>query len=109
MAAAVCVVLAVVLTVLPGPAFVFWILACVLLGVSVGEVLLSVHAFQDWARRRIPLVDRLPALRRGHIRSILRHRWVRMLERHSERRERRRAARARRQAGAVEHTRPASG
>jgi len=93
-AAVVCFAIAIVLTVIPGPAFVFWILGLVLLGISVGQVLLALHAVQDWLHRHVPYTDRLPRLRKGHIRAILRHRWVRGLERLSEQRERRRAARA---------------
>jgi hypothetical protein len=93
-AAVACFALAIVLTVVPGPAFVFWILGLVLLGISVGQVLLALHAVQDWLHRHVPYADRLPRLRKGHIRAILRHRWVRALERLSEQRERRRAARA---------------
>lgn len=96
--AVVCFAIAVVLSVLPGPAFVFWILGLVLLGVSVGQVLLSLHAVQEWLRRHVPFADRLPRFRKGHIRAILRHRWVRALDRFFEQRERRRVARVQRRA-----------
>jgi hypothetical protein len=96
--AIVCFALAAVLTVAPGPAFVFWILGLVLLGVSVGQVLLALHAVQDWLHARVPFADRLPRFRKAHIRTILRNRWVRTLERISEQRERRRVARAQRRA-----------
>jgi hypothetical protein len=97
-AAVICFAIAIVLTVLPGPAFLFWILGFALLGVSIGQILLALHAVQDWLHRHVPFADRLPRLRKGHIRAILRHRWVRALERLSEHRERRRAARAERRA-----------
>ena len=41
--AVLCFVVAIVLSVAPGPAFVFWIAGFVLLGFSVGQILLSVH------------------------------------------------------------------
>lgn len=94
--AVVCFAIAIVLTVFPGPAIPFWILGFVLLGVSVGQLLLAVQAVQDWLRRHVPFVDRLPRFHKGHIRAILRHRWVRALERLSDQRERRRTARAHR-------------
>lgn len=98
MAALACFAVALVLSVVPGPAFVFWILGFVLLGASVGQLLLTVHAVQDWVHRHVPAAQRLPRLRKGHIRAVLRHRWVRALERLSEQRERRRRARERRRA-----------
>jgi hypothetical protein len=94
----VCFAVAIVLSVFPGPAFVFWILGFVFLGVSVGQVLLAAHAVQDWLHAHVPFADRLPRLRKGHIRAILRNRWVRALDRLAESRERRRLARARRRA-----------
>jgi hypothetical protein len=95
--AALCFATAIVLTVFPGPAFPFWILGFVLLGFSAGQLLLSLHAFQDWLHRHAPVAQRLPRLRKRHIRVVLRHRWVRALERLTRQRERRRqAARERR-------------
>jgi hypothetical protein len=104
--AGVCFVIAALLSVLPGPAFVFWIAGFVLLGFSAGQILLSVHAVQEFLHRRVPYADRLPRLRKHQIRRMLRHRWVRAIDRLSKRHERRiqrrkmRAAeeRARRQA-----------
>jgi hypothetical protein len=95
-AAVVCFAIAIVLSVFPGPAFPFWILGFVLLGYSVGQVLLSLHAIQEWLHRRVPYVDRLPRLRKRHIRAILRQRWVRALDRISAQRDRRRRERERR-------------
>jgi hypothetical protein len=94
--AAACFAIAVVLSVIPGPAFVFWILGFMLLGFGAGQILLSLHAVQEWTRRHVPYAHRLPRLRKGHIRRILRHRWVQMLDGvsgHREARTRRRAAR----------------
>jgi hypothetical protein len=94
--AVICFVIAVVLSVAPGPAFVFWIAGFVLLGYSVGQILLSVHAVQEWMHRRVPYADRLPRLRKHQIRRMMRHRWVRMIDSfsgHRERRRRRRDAR----------------
>jgi hypothetical protein len=54
---AVCVIAA-VLSVMPGPALVFWIAGLVLLGFSVGD-LLSVHAVQEFVHARVPFADRL--------------------------------------------------
>lgn len=95
-AAIVCFTIAIILSVFPGPAFPFWILGFVLLGFSVGQVLLSIHAIQEWLHRRVPFVDRLPRLRKRHIRAILRQRWVRTLDRLSAQRGRRQRARERR-------------
>jgi hypothetical protein len=93
--------IAVVLSVMPGPAFVFWLLGFVLLGFGVGQVLLSVRAVQEWLHRHVPGAERLvPRLRHHHLRTILRHRWVRTLDRLSAHRERRRRARAARRAAA---------
>jgi hypothetical protein len=96
--AIVCFAVAAALTVLPGPAFVFWALGFVLLGFSVGQVLMSIHAVQEFLHRRVPYADRLPRLRKGHMRSILRHRWVRALDRFSARRQARLRRRAERRA-----------
>lgn len=101
-----CFVVAALLSVLPGPAFVFWIAGFVLLGFSAGQILMSVHAVQEFLHRRVPYADRLPRLRKHQIRRMLRHRWVKAIDRLSKRHERRvqrrkmRAAevRARRQA-----------
>jgi hypothetical protein len=97
-AAVVCFAVAVILTVFPGPAFVFWILGFVFLGVSVGQLLLAVEAIQNWLHRHVPYADRLPRLRKGHIRAILRQRWVRTLDGLAATRERRRTAREQRRA-----------
>ena len=92
--AGLCFVAALLLTVLPGPAFLFWIAGFVLLGVSVGQLLLSIHAIQELVHRRLPWLERLvPRLRKHHIRRVMRHRWVRMLDRLSGRHERRRRRR----------------
>jgi hypothetical protein len=103
--AVLCFVVAAVLSVFPGPAFVFWIAGFVLLGFSVGQILLSIHAVQEFVHRRLPWTERVvPRLRKHHIRRVMRHRWIRMLDglsghrerRHRRREERRVAARARR-------------
>lgn len=94
--AVLCFVVAAVLSVFPGPAFIFWIAGFVLLGFSVGQILLSVHAAQEVVHRRVPGAHRLPRLRKHQIRRMMRHRWVQMLDRlsgHRERRQRQRAAR----------------
>jgi hypothetical protein len=94
---AVCFVVAAILSVLPGPAFVFWLAGFVLLGFSAGQILLSLHAVQEFLLRHVPVTNRLPRLRKQHIRQMLRHRWVRLVDRLSggrEARRRRRAARA---------------
>ncbi len=94
-----CFVIAAVLSVFPGPAFVFWIAGFVLLGFSVGQILLSVHAVQEFLHRRVPYAGRvLPRLRKHHIRRVMRHRWVRMLDSLSGRGEERRRRRAARRA-----------
>jgi hypothetical protein len=95
-----CFFVAIVLSVVPGPAFVFWIAGFVLLGFSVGQILLSVHAVQEFLRRRVPYADRLPKLRKHQIRRLMRHRWVRMLDSLSGHRERRRLRREARRASA---------
>jgi hypothetical protein len=94
--AVLCFIVALVLSVAPGPAFVFWIAGFVLLGFGVGQILLSVHAVQESVRRHVPYADRLPRLRKHQIRRMMRHRWVRMLDSfsgHREKRRRRRHAR----------------
>src|SRR5262249_14595261 len=79
--AVLCFVVAAVLSVVPGPAFIFWIAGFVLLGFSVGQILLSVHAVQEFLHRRLPWAERLvPRLRKQHIRRLLRNRWVRQLD-----------------------------
>jgi hypothetical protein len=103
-----CFVIAAVLSVFPGPAFVFWIAGFVLLGFSVGQILLSVHAVQEFLHRRLPYADRLPRLRKHHIRRVMRHRWVRMLDSLSGRgEERRRRREARRGSAPPGHGAPA--
>jgi hypothetical protein len=101
-AALVCFAIAVVLSVMPGPAFVFWIAGFVLLGFSVGQILLSVHAVQEFLHDHVPFADRLPRLRKQHIRRMMRHRWVRSIDAlsrdHDRRRHRREARRAAAQA-----------
>jgi hypothetical protein len=89
---------AVVLTVMPGPAFVFWILGFVLLGFSVGQILMSVHAVQEVLHRHVPFADRLPRLRKGHMRRIMRHRWIRAVDAVFARRDGRARRRAQRRA-----------
>ncbi|MFN8642347.1 MAG: hypothetical protein U0802_12090 [Candidatus Binatia bacterium] len=79
--AAGCFVVAAVLSVIPGPAVVFWLAGFVLLGFSAGQILLSVHAVQELLHRHVPYANRLPRLRKLHIRRMLRHRWIRMLDR----------------------------
>lgn len=96
--AAVCFGLAVVLSVMPGPAVVFWLAGFVLLGFSAGQILLSLHAVQEVLHRHVPLANRLPRLRKQHIRRLLRHRWVRFVDRlarDGDERGRRRGARRR--------------
>ena len=95
-----CFLVAIVLSVAPGPAFIFWIAGFVLLGFSVGQILLSAHAVQEVVRRRVPYADRLPRLRQHQIRRLMRHRWVRMLDTFSGHRERRRLRRETRRASA---------
>lgn len=97
-AAVVCFALAIVLSVIPGPAFPFWILGLALLGVSVGQVLMGIHAIQEFLHRHVPYADRLPRFQKGHMKSILRHRWVQTLDRMTGYRERRRRQRAKRRA-----------
>jgi hypothetical protein len=100
--AALCFVVAAVLSVMPGPAFIFWIAGFVLLGFSVGQVLLSLHAVQEFVHRRLPWAEGLvPRLRKRHIRSMMRHRWVRRLDSLSGHRERRHHKRAERRAAAL--------
>jgi hypothetical protein len=95
-----CFAVAAVLSVMPGPAFVFWIAGFVVLGFSVGQVLLSIHAVQEFLHRRVPYADRLPRLRKHHIRRMMRHRWVRTLDSLSGRGEQRRRRRQARRAAA---------
>jgi hypothetical protein len=91
--------IAIVLSIFPGPAFPFWILGFVLLGFGVGQILLQAKAVQEWMHRHVPGAHRwVPQVRYRHMRLILRHRWVQMLDRLSAHRERRRAARAVRRA-----------
>ena len=100
--AAACFVIAAVLSVIPGPAVVFWLAGFILLGFSAGQILLSLHAVQEFLHRHVPYANRLPRMHKLHIRRMLRHRWIRMLDRLSgghEGRARRRAARAARLAG----------
>lgn len=96
--AIVCFAIAIVLSVMPGPAFVFWIAGFVLLGFSVGQILLSAHAVQEFLHRHMPWAAGLPRLRKHHIRRMMRHRWVRMLDSVSGRGEQRRRRRATRRA-----------
>lgn len=99
--AGICFVIAAVLSVIPGPAFVFWLAGFLLLGFSAGQILLSLHAVQEFLHRHVPYADRLPRMHKLHIRRMLRHRWVRTLDRLTgghEGRARRRAARAERMA-----------
>jgi len=106
--ALVCFGIALVLSVMPGPAFVFWIAGFVFLGFGVGQILLSVLAAQEFVRDRVPYADRLPRLRMYQIRRMMRHRWVRRIDkisgspeaRRRRREARRAAARARRASGA---------
>lgn len=94
--AVICFAVAAVLSVFPGPAFVFWLAGLVLLGFSAGQILLSLHAVQELLHRHVPLANRLPRLHKHHIRRMLRHRWVRALDRLSGGRDARRRRRARR-------------
>jgi hypothetical protein len=99
--AGLCFVVAIVLSVLPGPAFLFWIAGFVLLGVSVGQLLLSIHAIQEFVHGRLPWMERLvPRLRKHHIRRAMRHRWVRMLDALSGRHEHKRRRLEQRRAAA---------
>jgi len=70
----------------------------------VGQILLSVLAAQEFVRDRVPYADRLPRLRKYQIRRMMRHRWVRSIDKISgspeARRRRREARRARRASGA---------
>ena len=101
MLAGLCFAVAIVLSVLPGPAFLFWIAGFVLLGVSVGQLLLSIHAIQEFVHGRLPWMERLvPRLRKHHIRRVMRHRWVRMLDALSGRHEHKRRRREQRRAAA---------
>jgi len=97
-----CFIIAIVLSVAPGPAFVFWIAGFVLLGFGVGQILLSVHAVQESLRHRVPYADRLPRLRKHQIRRMMRHRWVRAIDSMSGQREQRRRRREARRAMAAQ-------
>src|SRR6185295_17011051 len=81
---------AIVLTVFPGPAIPFWLLGFVLLGFSVGQILMGLHSFQGFFHRHVPASRRLPTLRKRHIRKLLRRRWVQALDRLSGAKRRRR-------------------
>jgi hypothetical protein len=105
-AALVCFAIAVVLSVMPGPAFVFWIAGFVLLGFSVGQILLSVHAVQEFVHEHVPYAHRLPRLHKHHIRRMMRHRWVRTLDSLSGRPEVRRRRRERRRAQSAQARQP---
>jgi hypothetical protein len=85
--------IAIVLTVFPGPAIPFFLLGFVLLGFSVGQILMGLHSVQEFVHRHVPASRRLPRLRKRHIRTLLRRRWVRMLDRISGSKLRRRRAR----------------
>lgn len=93
-----CFLVAFVLTFIPGPAFVFWIVGLMLLGFGVGQILMSIHRVQDVIRRYVPGSTWLPRFRTAHMKAILRHRWVRRLDGMSSHREHRRRARERRRA-----------
>lgn len=94
--AVVCFAIAAVLTVFPGPAFVFWIAGFVLLGFGVGQILLSVHAVQEFLRKHVPIARRLPRMHKGHIRAVMRNEWVRWLDKMSGQPDERRRRRAER-------------
>jgi hypothetical protein len=96
--AVVCFAIAVVLMFIPGPAILFWLAGFVMLGFSVGQILMSVQKTQDFLYRHIPILQRLPRMRKGHVRMILRNRWVQWIDRLSSSRERRRARRVARRA-----------
>ena len=82
--------IAIVLSVFPGPAVPFWLLGFVLLGFSVGQILMSLHSVQTFLHRNVPASRNLPTLRKRHIRRIMRQRWVQTLERFSGAKRRRR-------------------
>ena len=82
--------IAIVLTIFPGPAIPFWLFGFVLLGFSVGQILMGVHGVQDFLHRNVPMSRSLPTLRKRHIRRIMRQRWVQTLERLSGAKRRRR-------------------
>lgn len=86
--------IAIVLSIFPGPAIPFWLLGFVLLGFSVGQILMGLHSVQEFMHRHVPASRRLPRLRKRHIRTLLRRRWVRMLDRWSGAKRRRRHVRA---------------
>jgi hypothetical protein len=105
--AVLCFVVAAVLSVVPGPAFVFWIAGFVLLGFSVGQILLSVHAVQEFVHARVPWAERvIPRMRKQHIRRVMRHRWIRTLDRFSGRQEQRRRRREARREPSPPHVGP---
>jgi hypothetical protein len=85
--------IAIVLSVIPGPAFPFWLLGFVLLGFGVGQILMGLHSVQAFFHRHVPVSRRLPTLRKRHIRRILRRRWVQTLDRFSGAKRRRRLRR----------------
>jgi hypothetical protein len=88
--AALSFVVAIVLTIFPGPAFVFWLIGFVLLGFSVGQILMGLHGVQDFLHRNVPVSRNLPTLRKRHIRRIMRQQWVKTLERLTGAKRRRR-------------------
>ena len=96
--ALVCFAIAIVLAFVPGPAFVFWILGLMLLGFSVGQILMSIRRGQDLLDRHVPPARRLPRFRLRHMKAILRHRWIQALDRLSGRDQIRRRRRAERRA-----------
>jgi hypothetical protein len=93
--------IAIVLTVFPGPAFPFWLFGFVLLGFSVGQILMGLHGVQDFLHRKVPVSRNLPKLRKLHIRRIMRQSWVRTLERLTGAKRRRRKRHMRAHARAV--------
>ncbi len=97
--ALVCFVVAVVLMFIPGPAFVFWILGLMLLGFSVGQILLSVRRGQRLLHRHVPASRRVvPRIRLRHMKAVLRNRWIRWLDGLSNNRDQRQRSRAARRA-----------
>jgi hypothetical protein len=113
--ALVCFAIAIVEAFIPGPAILFWIIGFMLLGFSAGQILIFVRKVQAWLHERVPASRRLPHFRTSHMKAILRHRWIRALDRmtetdhaHRRRREARRARAARLRAsrhGEVRHAR----
>lgn len=96
--ALVCFAVAIVLAFIPGPAILFWFAGFLLLGFSVGQVLMSVQRTQEFLNRHIPPLRLLPRLKKGHVRAVMKNRWVQWLDRVSSHRERRHAKRAARRA-----------